>query len=234
MAAVVLAFQAGAAPHRRTAPIDAADLDGARPGGRRRRRPPGGRRTGRAARPQQRRREPALAPAIAGSSLHVAVGAGGLQRGPAVREFQLKLNAWRSGQGLAPITDDGKWGTDTRTATVAFQAATPGLAPGSGVGDHPDLDRARCHRAHRRRRVPRAPVAGGGRRRHVRHDQRRQGRVALRVGDPGSRHPRHVQGAVHRRRAAVSVVRRTSGTPGTSSRPCAKAATTACSSTSRW
>jgi peptidoglycan hydrolase-like protein with peptidoglycan-binding domain len=73
---------------------------------------------------------------IAGSSLHVVVGSGGLQRGPAVREFQQKLNAWRATQvGLAPIDDDGRWGTDTRNATVAFQAATPGLAPGNGIGD---------------------------------------------------------------------------------------------------
>ena len=35
----------------------------------------------------------------------------------------------------AEITDDGKRGNDTRTATVAFQVATPGLSPGSGIGD---------------------------------------------------------------------------------------------------
>ncbi len=74
---------------------------------------------------------------LAGTTLHRPVGPGGLLRGSAVREFQLKLNVWRNGQGLAPITDDGKWGNDTRTATVAFQVATPGLAPGSGIGDQP-------------------------------------------------------------------------------------------------
>ncbi len=72
---------------------------------------------------------------IAGTSLHAAVGPGGLMRGAAVRELQLKLNVWRAGQGLAPIGADGRWGTDTRNATLAFQAATPALAPGSGVGD---------------------------------------------------------------------------------------------------
>lgn len=72
---------------------------------------------------------------MAGTTLHRPVGAGGLLRGPAVREFQLKLNAWRNGQGMPPISDDGRWGTNTRNATLAFQAATPALSPATGVGD---------------------------------------------------------------------------------------------------
>jgi peptidoglycan hydrolase-like protein with peptidoglycan-binding domain len=71
---------------------------------------------------------------IAGTGLHAPVGPGGITRGIAVKEFQQKLNIWRRAQGQAVIGDDGRWGRDTRTATLAFQGATPGLAA-SGIGD---------------------------------------------------------------------------------------------------
>ena len=78
-----------------------------------------------------------LAAPMAGTTLHMAVGTGGVMRGPGVREFQQKLNVWRAANGMAALTDDGKWGNDTRTATVAFQNATPGLTPATGIGDQP-------------------------------------------------------------------------------------------------
>ena len=133
MAALVLAFKAGRGLTA-NGTIDAAtwrELDRAAAGG-------GTRQEGGTAVEQHVLNSAGASPLgapIAGTTLHRPVGPGGLLRGPAVREFQLKLNAWRTTQALAPITDDGKWGNDTRTATLAFQAATPGLAPGNGIGD---------------------------------------------------------------------------------------------------
>ena len=135
MAAIVLAFKAGRGLTA-NGTIDAAtwqELDRAVAGG-------GVRQEGGTAVEQHVLNSAGASPLgapIAGTTLHRPVGPGGLLRGPAVREFQLKLNVWRNSQALAPITDDGKWGNDTRTATVAFQAATPGLGPGSGIGDQP-------------------------------------------------------------------------------------------------
>jgi hypothetical protein len=65
--------------------------------------------------------------------LHQPVGPGGLLSGPAVEEFQQKLNIVRLAAGLDPITEDGTWGTAVADATTAYQAGK-GI-PESGVGD---------------------------------------------------------------------------------------------------
>ncbi len=70
---------------------------------------------------------------VAGTSLHQPVGPGGLLSGPAVEEFQQKLNIVRLAAGLDPITEDGTWGTAVADATTAYQG-TKGI-PESGVGD---------------------------------------------------------------------------------------------------
>ena len=72
---------------------------------------------------------------VPGTSLHSLVGPGGITSGPAVREFQQKLNAWLAGQGQAAISDDGSWGPNTGAATSAFQGAS-GVAA-TGIGDLP-------------------------------------------------------------------------------------------------
>jgi peptidoglycan hydrolase-like protein with peptidoglycan-binding domain len=80
---------------------------------------------------------------VAGTSLHQPVGPGGLLSGPAVEEFQQKINIVRLVEGLDPIVEDGAWGTAVADATTAYQA-TEGI-PESGVGDlvtwdHLDVD----------------------------------------------------------------------------------------------
>ena len=134
MLALVIAFQIGKGIVP-TGTIDAAtwrELDRAAPGGGLR--PEGGTNV------EQHVVNPAgaspLGRPIAGSSLHAPVGPGGITRGVAVREFQQKLNVWRAAQGQPAIGEDGRWGDGTRTATLAFQGATPGLAA-SGIGDVP-------------------------------------------------------------------------------------------------
>ena len=72
---------------------------------------------------------------VPGTSLHSLVGPGGITSGPAVREFQQKLNAWLAGQGQAAISDDGSWGPNTGAAATAFQGVS-GVAA-TGVGDLP-------------------------------------------------------------------------------------------------
>ena len=72
---------------------------------------------------------------VPGTSLHSLVGPGGITSGPAVREFQQKLNAWLAGQGQAAISDDGSWGPNTGAAATAFQGAS-GVAA-TGIGDLP-------------------------------------------------------------------------------------------------
>lgn len=78
-----------------------------------------------------------------GTSLHRVVGPGGLTRGPAVEEFQQKLNIVRAGAGAEPIAEDGIWGERTAAATRDYQSSK-GLDP-SGVGtlptwEHLDVD----------------------------------------------------------------------------------------------
>ena len=80
---------------------------------------------------------------VAGTSLHQPVGPGGLLSGPAVEEFQQKLNIVRLAAGLDPIAEDGGWGTETSEAATAYQSSK-GIAE-SGVGDlltweHLDVD----------------------------------------------------------------------------------------------
>ena len=80
---------------------------------------------------------------VAGTSLHPPVGPGGLMSGPAVEEFQQKLNIVRLAAGLDPITEDGAFGTAVADATTAYQSAE-GI-PETGVGDlltweHLDVD----------------------------------------------------------------------------------------------
>ena len=70
---------------------------------------------------------------VAGTSLHQIVGPGGLRTGPAVEEFQQKLNIVRLAAGGAPIAEDGEWGSETRTATREYQNSV-GLAQANGVG----------------------------------------------------------------------------------------------------
>jgi peptidoglycan hydrolase-like protein with peptidoglycan-binding domain len=70
---------------------------------------------------------------VAGTSLHQVVGPGGLRAGPAVEEFQQKLNIVRLVAGIAPIAEDGAWGPETRTATRGYQTSV-GLAPATGIG----------------------------------------------------------------------------------------------------
>ncbi len=69
----------------------------------------------------------------AGTSLHQIVGPGGLMNGPAVEEFQQKLNIVRLGAGLPPIAEDGFWGSETSTATAAYQTSV-GITPADGNG----------------------------------------------------------------------------------------------------
>ena len=80
---------------------------------------------------------------VAGTSLHPPVGPGGLMSGPAVEEFQQKLNIVRLAAGLTPITEDGAFGTAVADATTEYQSAE-GI-PETGVGDlltweHLDVD----------------------------------------------------------------------------------------------
>ncbi len=72
---------------------------------------------------------------LPGTSLHAAVGPGGITHGPAVKEFQQKLNVWLTSQGQPVIRDDGGWGPRTQAATTAFQGSVP--VPATGVGDLP-------------------------------------------------------------------------------------------------
>ena len=204
MTAFVSAFQAGTAHHRQRHDRR-GHVDQARHGVARRRRPDGGRGARRAARRQPCRAPSPLGAPLAGTTLHRPVGPGGLMRGPAVREFQLKLNVWRNSQALAPITDDGKWGNDTRTATVAFQIATPGLrtaVPASAIRPTwTALDAIAgtvavgFHERQWQEEVGGATYA---------HDERRPGQARATRGRSAPGHPRDVQGAVHRCRAAIA------------------------------
>lgn len=77
---------------------------------------------------------------LAGTSLHQVVGPpAGLIEGPAVAEFQQKLNAVRLANGLGPIAETATWNDLTRDATQAYQSSV-GLAP-TGIGDLPTWDR---------------------------------------------------------------------------------------------
>ena len=149
-----------------------------------------------------------LAAPMAGTTLHMAVGTGGVMRGPGVREFQQKLNVWRASNGMAALTDDGKWGNDTRTATVAFQTATPGLSPATGIGDQPTWAALDA--------IAPAVAVGmeerqwleevGGHTYGLTNAGRRQ-RLPVRVGDPGQRHPRDREGPLCGRGPAGRMVR---------------------------
>ncbi|MDJ0771511.1 MAG: peptidoglycan-binding protein [Ilumatobacter sp.] len=73
---------------------------------------------------------------VEGTSLHMVVGPpAGLTEGPAVEEFQQKLNVVRAAAGLEPIAVNGFWNDLTRDATQAYQSSV-GLAP-TGIGDLP-------------------------------------------------------------------------------------------------
>jgi peptidoglycan hydrolase-like protein with peptidoglycan-binding domain len=67
-----------------------------------------------------------------GTSLHATTGAGGITKGPAVKELQQKLNA----AGAAPaLKVDGDFGPKTTAAVSTFQSSRVPPIPATGVAD---------------------------------------------------------------------------------------------------
>jgi peptidoglycan hydrolase-like protein with peptidoglycan-binding domain len=74
----------------------------------------------------------AMGQQVAGTSLHATTGAGGITRGPAVKELQQKLNT----AGAAPaLKVDGDFGPRTTAAVSAFQSSRVPPIPATGVAD---------------------------------------------------------------------------------------------------
>ena len=132
-------------------------------------------------------------------------------------------------QGLAPSPTTGSGATTRGPRPWRSRPPRPGCRPRPGSGtshvDGPRRDRAGRSPSGFRERQWLEEVGGA----HVRDDEHRRGqRLALRVGDPGRRHPRDAKVRFTGPRPPSAHGSATFAARGTSSRPCARARMSPC------